>query len=193
MTKSKLFSKTVSPICDITIGKEKGNYTYVYDHITPETVPLQSCQGEKKVYLVPLTETVEGIEGVTAYLKAFGLKPCQNAPQYLLGLMACTEQSELPNLSWIVAAEDAAASVFRDDGDDRCFLLVFRSGGGRKLRLVLLDGRWDADRDWVFLAEDLGHPDKPLESSGSLPLDRAIEVVKENGLVVYKPVWIAIR
>lgn len=177
-TQTKYFSKIVSPICDIEVGKKEGNYTWMYDWLTTEHIPLAKVSVKKEVYLVPLTETVEGTESIQKYLKERRFKLCEHAPQYLLGLMKEVTQNELPNPSWIVAAEDTAASVFQDDDGDRCFLLVRRSEGGRKLHLVSLGGYWGAGLGWVFLAEKLGDSDtsESLDTSETLTLDRAIQI-----------------
>lgn len=149
--------------------------------MTDSTIPLKKVTEEKEIYLVPLDKTVSGIDGITSYLAEYGLKPCENAPQYLLGLMATMTNEELPNTSWIVAAD--SASVFRDFGDGRCFLCVPRSGGERKLSLVYLGGDWSAGSAWVFLAESLDFSSIPL---GSSELKEAIDLVKSKGYTVFK-------
>ncbi len=184
MTKSKttLFSKKVSPISDIEEGKKSGQYAWIYSHITGETVRLKKVSGEKTVYLVPLTETVADMDGITSYLNSYGLKPCVNAPQYLLGLMAAVSEEDLPaslERKDIVAAENEAASVFQDEHGHRGFLRAYRRDGRRLLRLVVLDGRWFAVDDWVFLAESLLSPGtESLGSSDSLPLELTINGIK---------------
>lgn len=192
--KTELFSKVVEPICDIEEGKKKGNYTWIYDWITPDHIPLEKVSGKKKVYLVPLTETVEGTEGISAFLKKKGLKLCVNAPQYFLGLMAKMKLEDQENYSWVVAAENEASSVFADEGGDRCFLYADREGGRRGLSLVRLDGYCFADRGWVFLAEDLDDSETLRDASESVELSNldtlslAIEEVKKAGYRIFKEI-----
>ena len=102
MTKQKFL---VKPINSIKEAIKKGHYTWTYDWITDENVPLKKLTKEKEVYVVSFDRTV----GETEYLdllKQEGLKPVE--PNYLLGLQA-QYNDELPE-KWIVAP----SSVFTD-------------------------------------------------------------------------------
>lgn len=151
------FSIVVDPINNIATAIEKGNYTSVYDWISNDhtRIPLIEAAGSKRIYFVSVTENVNtGDE--EAYVNKFGLTLCKKAPNYLTGAMAALPENKIPaelKGKDFVAAENDSASVFRDGGGDRCFLDVGRDDGERELYLVLLDGLWDADFGWVFLAE----------------------------------------
>lgn len=85
----------------------------------------------------------------------FGLRPCLNAANYFLGLMALVGESHLPKeLKWkdIVAAEPRERSKFTYDGTEKkCFLYACRTGTGRVLNMATVAGPWSAN--WAFLAE----------------------------------------
>lgn len=190
-TQTKFFSKIVSPISNLEDAKVKGNYTWIYDLMTPEHIQLNQAKlPAKEVFLVPVTETITSDE-IVSYLAKQGMKPCENAPEYLLGLMVVTPESELPEelkRKDFVAAN--SASVFAVSDGSRCFLRVGRLDGYRELSLVGLDGSWDGVSGWVFLAESLESSPKTLEFSDTLTLEselkNAVDICKNAGYVVYK-------
>lgn len=176
MTKNKttLFTATISPINDLEKGKLKGDYDWVYDHITKDTVPLKKATGEKKLYFVPVTERVlEGKE--SQYLAAYGLKPVENAPNYLLGAMATLKEKDLPEelkFKDIVAVGNV---VFQFADGRRCFLDCRRRSGERFLFMVRLASGWGAGGGWFFLAEELTPSEvQTLSLSGSLSLEQRV-------------------
>ena len=147
----------INPINTAEEGIAQGHHTGHYGFITDKTVPLQPVQGAKNLYLVCFNRTIGETE-CAELLRAEGKRPCQNAPQYLLGLMASVPEDKMPeelrNKDIVAAELDNKASVFSDRFGGRCFLYVFRDGGGyRRLNLASVGGRWSGS--WAFLAEDL--------------------------------------
>ncbi len=153
----KFPSWLVEPVTDIEDAKKRGHFTSCYDHITAKTVKLPKAQGKKRVFAVPFNKSI-GEKAYVALLAEHGLKPCVNAPSYLMGLMVQVPESEMPaelKGKYIVAAEpDVASSVFRGLDGVRCFLCVDRLGGAsRELDLTRVGfGGWDGA--WAFLAEE---------------------------------------
>ncbi len=154
LLKTPFFSVMVNPINNIEEGKTTGNYDSSYNWITANNVLLEKAEGSKRIYFIPVTENVE--EGKEAeFLAKYGKKPVTNAPNYLLGAMAKLKESDLPEglkLKDLVAVADG---VFLYHDGNRCSLYCRRRSGERKLNVVFLNGEWSADRDWVFLAEEL--------------------------------------
>lgn len=159
MKKSSVIIHTfpnVNPINTVKEGIKLGHYTDHYGFITDTTVPLQPVQGAKNLHLVCFGRTI----GKTEYmelLRAEGKRPCRNAPQYLLGLMAAVPEDQMPaelrNKDLVATEPDNASSVFAGKYGDRCVLCVNRNDGYRTLNLAGVDGGW-LDY-WAFLAEDL--------------------------------------
>lgn len=150
-----LFSAVVNPINTASEALAKGKYDGQYDWISDKNTPFPQAEGAKRIYFVPVTETVKQ-GGEETYVRKFGLTLCKKAPCYLAGAMAEIPESELPESLQgkdFVAAENDTASVFLYGDGGRCFLCVSRREGGRGLHLVDLDGGWFADDGWVFLAE----------------------------------------
>ncbi|MEO5646074.1 MAG: hypothetical protein ABIO57_03350 [Candidatus Paceibacterota bacterium] len=152
-----LYSVVVDPINNIALAIEKGNYDSVYDWISDDhdRIPLLEAAGAKRIYFVPVTENVDSGDE-EAYVNKFGLTLCKSAPNYLTGAMAAVPENKLPaELAGkdFVAAENAESSVFQGKDGRRCFLCVSRDDGRRRLSLVVVDGHWFADVDWMFLAE----------------------------------------
>lgn len=155
LTKKVMFPYfDVDPINDVEQGIREGNLTSHYDFITNETVKLVPAQGRKRVYVVPFNETV-GQNDYAARLAEYGLKPCQNAPNYLLGLLKQVPEHEMPQElanKHIVAAEPKTpSSVFQGRDGDQCFLYACRLGANRGLDLRDVSREWDGY--WAFLAE----------------------------------------
>ena len=146
----------INPINTAEEGIAQGNYTDHYGFITDKTVPLQPVQGAKNLYLVCFNRTIGETE-CAELLRAEGKRPCQNAPQYLLGLMASVPEDKMPeelrNKHLVAAESDNKSSVFAGRSGDRCFLCVDRRDGGRGLRLTGVGGGWSGH--WAFLADDL--------------------------------------
>lgn len=174
MKKSTTKTYTVTPIN--SIEEVRNDYNYVYSHITDLTAPLKKETGSKEVQIVKYDKTMT-TEEILADFKEKGLKPA--SPNALLGFMK-EHADSLESYQWLVAP----SSVFQDEGGDRCFLFVDRSGGGRGLSLVDVDDYWGADDGWVFLAEVTSTPgNESLEHSEPLPLtdEEAIAHLKANG------------
>lgn len=146
----------ISPICNIKDGLRRGQYASLYNHITGKTVPLTKLTVEKKLHIVLFNRTI-GDEEYIVLLRAEGKQPCQNAPQYLLGLMSVVPEDKMPpelqNIDFVAAEQCNASSVFEDHFDLRCFLGVVRYHPHRKLTMVRVNGVWRSS--WAFLAEDL--------------------------------------
>lgn len=153
--RTKFPSWVVTPINDVEKGYEAGHYDGKYDHISNKTVPLKNVEGEKRVYLVPFNKTI-GQDAYPALLKEFGLKPCVDGPNYLLGLMKQVPESEMPEElegKYLVAAEsDNPSSAFLDKDGNRCFLHVNRDGSDRGLSMARIGYDWSDY--WAFLAEE---------------------------------------
>lgn len=146
----------VSPINTAEEAIKQGHYNDYYRLILNGTVEIEPAKGPKNLHLVCFNRTVGETEYVEL-LRAEGKRPCQNAPQYLLGLMAQVPEDKMPaelrNKDLVAAEPDNSSSVFTGKDGDRCFLCVYRLGGRRKLNLVRVDRRWYDY--WAFLAEDL--------------------------------------
>ncbi len=143
----------VKPINSVEEGIKLGNYTSTYDFITDKTVPLKEVTEEKEISLVCFGRMIEENEYISL-LKEQGLKPLENAPNYLLGLMEQFQEKDLPESlknKDIVAAN--VSSVFADGHGRRCFLCVSRGDRYRRLDLTFVGWQWIAF--WVFLAEAL--------------------------------------
>lgn len=174
MKKSTTKTYTVTPIN--SIEEVRNDYNYIYSHITDSTVPLKKETGTKEVQIMKYDKTMT-TEEILADFKEKGLQPA--SPNTLLGF-AKDHFDVLENYQWLVAP----SSVFQDGLGHRCFLSVSRRDGERKLYLVLLDGHWDADFDWVFLAEVTSTPEpESLINSEPLALtdEQAIQQLKANG------------
>lgn len=165
---------TVTPIN--SIEEVRKDYNYVYSHITDSTVPLTPETGTKEVQIVKYDKTMT-TEEIIADMKENGLQPA--SPNALLGF-AKEHFEVLEKYQWLVAP----SSVFLGEDGGRCFLIVDRYGGKRKLRLVDVDGRWLVGSDWVFLAESLTPSTESLGTSDTLAL--AIQTVKNAGYIIYK-------
>lgn len=157
MKTATIFSfPNISPICNIKEGLRLGQYARYYKHITRKTVPLTPVTGAKNLHIVCFNRTICDEEYI-ALLRAEGKQPCQNAPQYLLGLMSVVQEdrmpSELQNIDLVAAEQCNDPSVFEDHFDLRCFLGVVRQHTHRELTMVRVNGAWRAS--WAFLAEDL--------------------------------------
>lgn len=152
MTTTKTTFK-VKPINNVEEGIKQGNYTSHYDYIIEKTVPLKEVTEEKEITLVCFNRTIGETEYIEL-LKQEGLKPCEDAPNYLLGLMAQYKESDLleefKNKD-IIAAN--VSSVFTDEFGHPCFLYVYRHGRDRGLVLARVGRGWFDD--CVFLAESL--------------------------------------
>lgn len=146
----------INPVNTAEEGIRVGHYDDCDPFITNETVPLQPVQGAKDLHLVSFNRIIGETESVEL-LRAEGKRPCQNAPQYLLGLMAAVPEERMPqelrNKKLLAAEPDNKSSVFSDENGYRCFLCIFRDGGGRELSLAIVDGEWSGF--CAFLAEDL--------------------------------------
>lgn len=146
----------INPINTAEEGIAQGHYTGHYGFITDKTVPLQPVQGAKNLYLVCFNRTIGETE-CAELLRAEGKRPCQNAPQYLLGLMASVPEDKMPaelrNKDIVAAESDNKSSVFAGGHVHRCFLFVNRRGAYRRLDLIGVGGLWGDS--WAFLAEDL--------------------------------------
>jgi len=147
----------INPINTVEEGIAQGHYTGHYQFITNKTVPLQPVQGGKNLYLVCFNRTIV-LTDVVQLLRTVAKRPCRNAPQYLLGLMAQVPEDKMPDWfrnKYIIAAEpDNKSSVFTDERDHHCFLCIFRGvDGGRELSLASNGGFCDGG--YAYLAEDL--------------------------------------
>jgi hypothetical protein len=135
----------ISPISTVSEGIRLGRYIDHYRFITDKTVPLQSVTRAKNLHIVCFNRTIGEPEYVEL-LRAEDLRPCQDAPQYLLGLMAAVSQERMPGelrIKNLVAAEpDNESSFFADGFGGRCFLGVDWCVGGYSLCLVRV-GKWD--------------------------------------------------
>lgn len=155
-TESGIITSTfpnILPVNTVEEGIREGHYNDHYRFINNKTVALKPAQGAKNLHLVCFNRTIGETEYVEL-LKKEGKQPCQNAPQYLLGLMRQVPEDKMPQELYnkhLVAAE--SSSVFADAGGSRCFLYVFRIGSDRELCLMIVD--WDWGDDCAFLAEDL--------------------------------------
>lgn len=150
----QLYSWVVAPINDVVQGIRAGHYDSCYKHISRRTVPLPHVAGEKRVYLVCVGREMHRGE-YTECLAQLGLKPCENAPNYLLGLMREVPESQMPAAlrgKRVVAAEDTPSSVFLSRHRSRCFLSVFRDNASRELSMASVEGR--GSEDWALLAEE---------------------------------------
>lgn len=147
---------SINPVCTAEEGIRVGHYDDHYSFITNETVPIQPVQGAKNLHLVCFNRTISGTEYVEL-LRAEGKRPCQNAPQYLLGLMAAVPENQMPvelRDKDLVAAEPGnKSSAFTNKNGNRCFLCVIRNGGCRGLGLTSVGGEWSGG--WAFLVEDV--------------------------------------
>src|SRR3989338_1701538 len=85
----------IHPINDVREGIKRGRYTDVYYFINPQTVPLPYAKGEKRVH-VGCFDTELKEDEYSLRLGKIGLKPCEYAPNYLLGLMAQVSEEEMP-------------------------------------------------------------------------------------------------
>lgn len=146
----------IHPINTVEEGIRQGHYNDYYRHITDQTVPLRPAAGAKTLHLVCFNRIVGETEFVEL-LRAEGKRPCQDAPNYKLGLMAQVPEEQMPEVlrnKDIVAAEpDNSSSVFTDEVGSRCFLYVLRYVADRGLSLTDVGRRWHDG--WAFLAEDL--------------------------------------
>jgi len=147
----------ISPINTAEEATKQGHYDDYYRFISNETVKIEPAKVPKNLHLVCFDRAIGETEYVEL-LRTEGKRPCQNAPQYLLGLMAAVPEDKMPKElrnKYLVAAEpDNRSSAFTVECGCRCFLFVYRYGGDRKLCLAyVVSRRWN-DR-WAFLAEDL--------------------------------------
>ena len=146
----------INPVSTVKEGIRVGHYDDHYSFMTNETVPLQPVQGAKNLHLVCFDRTIGETEYVEL-LRTEGKRPCQNAPQYLLGLMAAVPEDKMPeelrNKNLVAAEPDNKSSAFAVRFGYRCFLCVFRRGGYRGLDLADVGRLWRGD--FAFLAEDL--------------------------------------
>lgn len=169
---SKIYKvKPINKISDIP----KGTFSWIYDFITDQTVPLKELTEEKEITLLELHETIESGQ-LDGWIKKQG-EPIE--PNYLLGLAVQYPEVFEKGKDYV-----STASVFVDEDGNRRFLRVRRRGGRRGLRLVRLAGYWNADCDWVFLAESSKLNPESLSPSNSLTL--AIDEVKKAGYKVIR-------
>lgn len=87
--------------------------------------------------------------------------------------------------------KEYTAVQWKDKDGKFCYAAFLRWGGGREVRVDRDGGAWDAY--WWFsgvrlVRKDSAEGSGAERSSDTLDLGRAIEIVKEAGYVIYKPV-----
>lgn len=94
--------------------------------------------------------------------------------------------SSIEDREWLTIGMEPIPS---SDGNPNVFY-VSRDGDGRWLYAYIAEpqDRWNGDSRFAFrkIGTENSEP-QPSEDLGSLTLDQAIALCKENGLVVYKP------
>jgi hypothetical protein len=133
---------------------------FILSLVTSGEIVLAKLARGKKVYVVSAKRILTGEEYVD-YLAEFGLKPCEHAPNYLLGLMAKVHPSDMPDdleRVHIIAADPCQqSSAFHVRGFDHFLSVCHRSkrdeGPNRSLSLHRkINPEWP--RRSAFLAEE---------------------------------------
>lgn len=125
---------------------------------------LPKAVGTKKVYLMSFKKL--NMRRMTEVMKEYGKKPCENAPNYLLGLLQQVPASEMPaefeNKNIVAGGVQHIFKKWRAGQNYNCLLCAFskndsanRDGNpdNRCLYLVLAGIEWGSK--WLMLAEDL--------------------------------------
>ena len=147
----------VPPINNIKEGLKVGSYNGYYEYFDADKINLRQISTvQKKVSLVPLNRLSNEDEYLT-FLKKHWLKPCFNAPNYLLGLMSQFHDDEIPSCllgkNFVAAEPDNCSSIFKSKEGKDSFLCVIRNKGNRKLSMTNATGGWL--NCWAFLAESI--------------------------------------
>jgi hypothetical protein len=154
-TETQFFSVVTEPINDIQEASKSISYDFSW--IPADMAPLQKAKGPKRIYFIPVSETVpNGKE--SEYLAKFGKKPVTHAPNYLLGVMAKLNEDDFPHklkFKDIVAVSSSDHDIFLRKGCGPSFLRCYRRSGKRELNFVDLSGDWTPGGIWVFIAEDI--------------------------------------
>ena len=149
----------VTPINTFSEGRIAGHYSDPQVS-SFDSIPLVKGLKPKKIYLVPVDRVVP-VGGEAEYLKTFGLAPCKNAPNYLLGLMADVQNgvidiSSLTQGETSFAALNGTVPIVEDQKGNPHFLSVVYNGIGQHwLALVFVTGKWKPESKWIFLAEEI--------------------------------------
>jgi len=132
-----------------------GGYVGYFRYLTNETAPMGLVEGEKNLYLVGFNRSVGETEYISL-LKAEGKRPCKNAINYTLGLMAQVPENKMPEKLHnkdIVAAEPNNGSTIFIKNNGNYFLYVPRVNESRIIIITGTSGWWP---DYIaFVAEDL--------------------------------------
>ncbi len=148
----------ISPINTVEEGISRGRFQDQDPFIDNQTVPLWPAAGEKTVHVVCFNKETGNCE-YPELLWQIRMRPCRDAPNYFLGLMAQWPEDQMASTqlsnTHIVAAEpDGLAASFYNSEGDNCYLYANRRGLVRGLFLMDKEGaKWP--ENFGFLAEDL--------------------------------------
>lgn len=150
----------IKPINAVREGIALGSYTHCYAPGLEQYVRFSPAYGEKELHVICFNRSLATTDYVR-FLHAIGKRPCQNAPAYLLGLMAQVAEDRMPlelcNMKIVAASPDA---IFETLLSYRCSracnrgsLCVSRFNGSRELELLAhIDGEYTG---CAFVTENL--------------------------------------
>ncbi|MES3031369.1 MAG: hypothetical protein V4697_03060 [Patescibacteria group bacterium] len=151
--------RNIQPVNSIKEALERGGFfgdTRAYDpFFVGGMITFPPCTRPKDVSLLCLNWTTEELD-VIPRLREHGKRPCDNAPNYFLGLMAAFSETRMPPQfkgKDIVAMGTSALSVFRYKNGAPCNISACRSGTGRVLNFVRAHGTFGPN--WALVVEDL--------------------------------------
>lgn len=144
----------VEPINTIEEGIHKGFYTGYNQNIVPR-IKLPKINIPKSICIIAFLESIL-VTDLEFRLRSLGLKPCKNAPNYLLGLMAQVPETSMSptlfNLD-IVAVEFQTYSIF-SYYDLPSFLCISRGIAHRSPGLLTVNSSFLSKRR-AFLVEKI--------------------------------------
>lgn len=154
-TGCRIVTLQVTPVNDLEAGIAGGRYYNIGVAFKERTVQLPVAPtNPKKVDIITPDSNLNGLD----YLQLFRQlkkKPCDFAPNYLLGLMVFYQENQLPGemLGLNIVASGPDNCVFYTKGGLPSFMYVNRIPQGlRKLNIVPIGGFWGTHCS--FLAED---------------------------------------
>lgn len=150
-----IFSTVITPVNSLVLAIKEARYWSVSDFIT-EDLDLGPLGQKKRVYFVPVVDVVE-VGKEEEYLNSRGLTMCENAPQYLLGLMTQISDHDFDKTfgKKDIVAIGGEGSVFTHPNLNKFALYTSRGIQGKNLNVIALWGHWFSVGRWFFIAEKM--------------------------------------
>jgi hypothetical protein len=129
----------VEPIRAIEVGIQSGHYVLDREYSRARRMKYSEPEGRKRVFVIP--GDPDGIEpNYEKFLKEYGFKPCENAPDYFMGLMATVRESDMPkelhNINIVAVEALNTIATFNNVLGRSCFLIAYRRDGERIIGVV---------------------------------------------------------